>query len=270
MASPFVSLVIPAYNEDARIIPTLEKVVAYLSRQPYSWEVLVVDDGSTDETAMLVGSWAATHAGVRLETIPHEGKGSAVRHGMLAATGGYRFMCDADLAMPVDWLPAFLERMSEGYDIVIGSRQIAGAKRFDEPAVRHIMGRVFNWLIRLLTVRAFQDTQCGFKCFRGDAADDLFGSQRTRGFGFDVEILYLALKRKMHILEMPIHWYYQRASKVRAGVDSFLMMRDAALVRWRDLLGRYEAKPLSRDSARPSESPKGPDSERSAPGRTQR
>ena len=222
----------------------------HLSAQSYRWEVLVVDDGSSDGTKALASEWAQAQPGVRLETIPHAGKGAAVRHGMLAATGELRFMCDADLAMPIDGLPAFLERMDAGYDVVIGSRQIAGARRFNEPAVRHVLGRIFNWVVRLLGVGGFQDTQCGFKCFRGEAAERLFGLQRTKGFGFDVEILYLARKTGLRVLEMPIEWHHHRASKVRAGLDSFLMLRDTLLVRWRALLGRYDTGPVAGTEAK--------------------
>ena len=241
MARPFLSVVIPAFNEQIRIVSTLEKMVAYLSAQHYTWEVLVVDDGSSDDTAALVRQWMSNNEGVRLKALPHRGKGWAVKHGMLAATGEYRFMCDADLAMPIEHLETFMNRMAEGYDIVIGSRQIAGARRFGETAIRHFMGRVFNWSVKLIAVGEFQDTQCGFKCFRGEAADELFQLQRTRGWGFDVEILYLALKKRMRVLEMPIDWYHQEASKVKPGVDAFLMIRDTILVRWRALRGKYRA-----------------------------
>ena len=242
LTKPFLSIIIPAFNEEARILTTLEKVVDYLSDQSYSWEVLVVDDGSSDSTAALVNQWAQTHQGVGLETIPHSGKGWAVKHGMLTATGEYRFMCDADLAMPIETTEGFLKEMREGYDIVIGSRQISGARRFNEPAIRHLMGRFFNWAVRLLAVGPFQDTQCGFKCFRGEIAAELFASQRTKGFGFDVEILYVALKREMRVKEIPIDWYHQTVSKLRPGVDSFLMLRDTLLVRWNDLSGRYGSR----------------------------
>ena len=241
MGRPFISVIIPAFNEEARIVPALAKVVAYLDSRPFSWEVVVVDDGSSDGTASLVNRWSRTHEGVRGETIPHSGKGWAVRHGMLAAEGRYRFMCDADLAMPIEGLGAFIGRMDEGFDVVIGSREIEGARRFNEPTTRHIMGRMFNWSIRLLAVASFEDTQCGFKGFRGDVADDLFAMQKTKGFGFDVEILYLARKkRELRILEMPIDWYHKSGSKVRTGIDSFLMLRDAMLVRWRDISGGYD------------------------------
>ena len=240
MERPFISIVIPAYNEGTRIGPTLEKIVDFLSGQPYVWEVIVVDDGSSDDTADVANNWVVAHDRVRSETIPHAGKGWAVRHGMLSATGQYRFMCDADLAMPIEWLQVFLERMEEGHYIVAGSRQIAGARRFDESILRHAMGRIFNWSVRLVAVGGFQDTQCGFKCFRGEVADELFGLQRTRGFGFDVEILYLASKkRSMSVLEMPIDWYHQKSSRVSAVADSFLMLRDAILVRVRDAFGGY-------------------------------
>ena len=238
MATPFLSIVIPAFNESERIAYTLDKVVSYLSSQSYSWEVLVVDDGSSDDTAAVASEWA--HASeseqrVHVETIPHGGKGWAVKRGMLAASGRYRFMCDADLAMPIEQLGAFLDRMEEGYDIVIGSRQMTGARRFDEPVGRHIMGRAFNWSVRLLAVSGFEDTQCGFKCFRGEVAEELFARQRTKGFGFDVEVLYLAAKNGLRVLEMPIDWYHQSSSKVRPFVDSFLMLRDTAFVRLRGM-----------------------------------
>ena len=240
MERPFISIVIPAYNEGMRIGPTLEKIVSFLSDQPYEWEVLVVDDGSSDDTAAVVNTWVQTRDEVRGETIPHAGKGWAVRHGMLSVTGQYRFMFDADLAMPIEWLPRFLERMDEGYDVVAGSRQIAGSRRFDESIFRHVMGRIFNWSVRLVAVRGFQDTQCGFKCFRGEVAEELFRLQMTRGFGFDVEILYLASEmRSMSVLEMPIDWFHHRSSRVRAVADSLLMLRDAIMVRVRGAFGGY-------------------------------
>ena len=250
MGSLFLSVIIPAFNEEARIVPTLEKATAYLSLQRYSWEVVVVDDGSSDRTPQLVADWTRAHEGVRLLTVPHAGKGWAIRHGMLASRGKYKFMCDADLAMPIEGLAEFVEKMDKGRDIVIGSRQIAGARRFNEPVIRHAMGRVFNRCVRLLAVGAFQDTQCGFKCFRSEVTDELFEAQRTRGFGFDVEVLYLALKRGLQVLEIPIDWYHQKATKLRPLVDSSLMLRDTIIVRGRDLRGEYatpaeEARPTT-------------------------
>lgn len=239
LAKPFLSIVIPAFNEERRIGPTLESLVGYLGRQPYAWEVLVVDDGSSDGTLSESAKWSQKDERVRIEAGVHAGKGWAVRRGMLAATGEYRFMCDADLAMPIEQLGTFLDRMTDGYHIVVGSRQIAGARRFNEAAGRHLRGRVFNWTVRLLAVRGFDDTQCGFKCFRGDVADELFMLQRAKGLGFDVEILFLALKKDMRVLEIPIDWYHQRESKVRPVMDSLSMLREPMLVRLRDLSGKY-------------------------------
>ena len=239
MATPFLSVVIPAFNEEERIASTLGDIVGYLRAQPYTWEVLVVDDGSSDQTATVVSSWATSEERVRVETVTHGGKGWAVKRGMQSATGQYRFMCDADLAMPIEQLGVFLQYMEDGYDIVIGSRQIAGARRIGEPVARHVMGRVFNWAVRLLALSGFEDTQCGFKCFRGEVADELFSRQRTRGFGFDVEILYMAKNKGMRIVEIPIEWYHQDSSKVRPLVDSFSMLRDTAMLRLRDAGGRY-------------------------------
>ena len=239
MGQPFLSVVIPAFNEDSRIGPTLDRVVSYLGRQDYSWEVLVVDDGSTDGTSEIADEWAHEVRGVRLERVPHGGKGWAVKNGMLAAKGEYRFMCDADLAMPIEQLGVFIDRITNGHDIVIGSRQISGARRYDEPLGRHIMGRVFNRTVSLLAVRGFADTQCGFKCFRGDVADELFALQQSKGFGFDVELLYVAHKRGLSVLEIPIDWYHQQSSKVRPVVDSMAMVLDTLSVRLRDVQGRY-------------------------------
>ena len=239
MTEPFLSVVIPAYNEEPRIGATLEKVTGYLRRQQYSWELLVVDDGSSDGTAALATRWAGNDERVRVETVPHGGKGWAVKHGMLATVGQYRFMCDADMAMPIEQLEAFLDRMEEGYDIVIGSRQKKGARRVNEPILRHVIGRVFNWTVRLLTVRDFQDTQCGYKCFRDHVAEELFNLQRTRGWAFDVEVLYVATKRKMRVLEMPIEWHYRPSSKLRPHADSFSMLRDIIMLRLRDAAGKY-------------------------------
>lgn len=238
--NPLLSVIVPAFNEQGRIPSTLKALQTYLGSQSYDWEIIVVDDGGTDGTAEIVGELAVEGSGVRIEKIPHGGKGSAVRHGMLAAGGAYRFMCDADLAMPIEQLPEFLKRMDDGYDIVIGSREAEGARRFGEPPARHFVGRVFNSFVGLAAVRGFRDTQCGFKCFRGEVAEQLFPLQRTNGFAFDVEILYLALNRGLRVLELPVDWYYQQSSRVRVAVDSFRMFRDTLGVRYNDLRGRYD------------------------------
>ena len=239
MAKPFLSVIVPAYNEERRIGPTLEKLVGYLTLCPFRWEVLVVDNGSDDATATVVEAWASEVPQVRLESLPTAGKGLAVRHGMLRTTGEFRFMCDADMSMPVEHLDDFLQRMAEGYDIVIGSRQTEGARRFGEPLIRHLMGRVFNWVVRLVAVGGFEDTQCGFKMFRGEVADQIFPMQRATGFGFDVEVLFIAKQRGASILEMPIDWHHEPSSKISPVADSVRMVMDAVLTRWRGLIGAY-------------------------------
>ena len=253
MPSPLLSVVIPAYNEEAGIVSCLERVTEYLADQELDWEVIVVDDGSSDGTADVVDEWARGRAGVRLESVPHGGKGRAVRHGMLAATGLYRFMCDADLSMPIEQIERFLERMREGYDVVVGSRQVPEAQRSNETWMRHVMGRLFNWSVRLLVLRGFEDTQCGFKCFRGEVADDLFGRQRTTGLAFDVEVLYAAVKRGYRTIEIPIVWRHRRDSRVRVGVDSIGMLADTFKIRWRgvpaDALRRVPPGPGAAGSA---------------------
>ena len=237
---PHLSVVIPAFNEEDRIGPTLDALVGYLEAQPYSREIVVVDDGSSDGTVGVVERREGRpETPVRVESIPHAGKGWAVRHGMLSSGGRYRFMCDADLAMPVHHLRDFLSCMDEGYDVVIGSRQIEGARRYGEGMARHFRGRVFNWVVRLVAVGGFQDTQCGFKCFRGEVAEDLFGRQVTRGWGFDVEILYLATRRRLSVLEMPIDWHHQKLSRVGSLLEPFSMLRDALAVRIRAARGLY-------------------------------
>lgn len=234
----YLSIIVPAYNEEARIDDSLRKLIAYLSSQDYSWEVLVADDGSADATASLVEAHS-TDERVRLLQLPHRGKGGAVKAGMLQAKGRYRMMCDADLAMPVEWIAGFVEAMERGHDVIIGSRQIQGARRFDEPASRHLMGRLFNWCVRLVAVSNFQDTQCGFKCFSAEAAERLFPLQRSTGFGFDVEILFLASRAGLDVIETPIDWYHQPNSKVRPVIDAALMLKDALAIRLNSALGRY-------------------------------
>lgn len=220
-------------------MPTLKRVTDYLARQGFSAEVVVVDDGSTDATVQLVAKFAAGSAAVHLLRNPHQGKGAAVKAGMLRATGEYRFLCDADLSMPIEELAKFLAPSAANYDIAIGSREIAGAHRYNEPSYRHLMGRIFNLIVRLLVVGGIQDTQCGFKCFRGPAADVLFPVQRSQGFGFDVEILFLAQRRGMRIVEIPIEWYHEKESKVSPLRDTLAMLRDVLAVRWNSMVGRY-------------------------------
>ena len=233
MPQPFLSVVIPAFNEEQRISDTLSQVVEYLMARDYAWEIVVADDGSHDHTGQLVDRVISEHPNVRVLRLPHRGKGWAVKNGMLAAQGEYRLLCDADLSVPIAQVERLLPPLGPGSDIVLGSREAPGAARIGEPARRHVMGRVFNLLLSRLVEPGLADTQCGFKCFRGEAAQDLFQRQTMDGFAFDVELLYLSRKRGLTSAEVGVDWYYRSESKVRPVRDSLAMTLDLLKIRWR-------------------------------------
>jgi dolichyl-phosphate beta-glucosyltransferase len=233
-------VVIPAYNEERRLPATLEKLQAYLARQSFPYDIWVVDNASTDRTPDLVREFARRAPTIRLVQIPDRGKGIAVRTGMLQAGGRYRFLCDADLSMPVEEFERFYPPRLNDADVAIGSREAAGARRFDEPPYRHYTGRVFSLAVKLLILRGFEDTQCGFKCFRDAAAKDLFSRQRFNGWSFDVEVLYLARRRGYRIREVPISWHYQTDSRIRLLDDSLRMFFDLLRIRWNGMRGVYD------------------------------
>ena len=241
MVEVFLSIVIPAYNEERRLPGTLEAIADHLKGQAYTAEIIVVENGSTDRTADVVREFARQHPAARLLISPRRGKGLAVMVGMLAARGAYRFLCDADLSMPIEELVRFVPPALEGYGVAIGSREALGARRYDEPLYRHIMGRVFNGLVKLVAVPGLEDTQAGFKCFTAAVAQDVFTFQTMEGFGFDVEVLFIARKRGYRIVEVPIQWYYRADSRVRVVSDTLRMFRDVLMVRWNNLRGIYGA-----------------------------
>jgi dolichyl-phosphate beta-glucosyltransferase len=240
MERPFLSIVVPAYNEERRLPQTLPRIVEFLKAQDYPGEVIVVDDGSADTTASVVEGIALEAPMVKLIRNEHRGKGYAVKTGVMAAQGDHVFLCDADLSMPIEEVANFLPPALEEYDVAIGSREVEGARRYDEPGLRHLMGRVFNTLVRLLAVRGFQDTQAGFKCFTREAAREVFPYQTMDGWGFDVEILFIAQKRGYRIVEVPINWYYMTNSRVSPVGDSIRMFREILQVRMNDWRGLYE------------------------------
>ena len=239
MGLPFLSVVVPAFNEEGRIARTISQVLAELERLAVDAELIVVDDGSTDRTASRVADAALADARVTLVRAGHAGKGAAVRRGMLAARGTWRFLADADLSMPISELARFLDAAQRGDgDIFVGSREAAGARRIGEPWVRHAIGRVFNWMVKIVVLRGIDDTQCGFKLFSARAAQALFPLQQLEGFGFDVEILFLARRAGLAIREIPVTWVYGRESKVNvaSGARGFL---DLLAVRWNQVRGAY-------------------------------
>ena len=212
-----------------------------MAKQSYQAEVIVVENGSADRTADVVREFAqrAEHSNIQLIQETQRGKGIAVRRGMLAAQGGYRFMCDADLSMPIEEVNKFLPPALEGYDVAMASREAPGARRYNEPPYRHIGGRVINFLIRVLAVRDFQDTQCGFKSFSAAAALDLFSVQQLDGLSFDVEVLYIAQQRGYKIVEVPINWYFSSESRVRLVQDTLRVISDLFQVRRNYQRGQY-------------------------------
>lgn len=234
-----LTIVIPAYNEGRRLPATLTALHDFLRLQPYSSEVLVVENGSTDDTAQIVERFAPSLPGLRLLQLSERGKGRAVQAGVLEARGEIILLCDADLSMPVTEIPRFLQTMESGCDVVVGSREGAGAIRYGEPRRRHIMGRVFNLIVQLLAVPSLDDTQCGFKAFSAAPARELFRRQTLTGWAFDVEILYLARKLEYRIRELPIEWHYNNDSRVRPFHDTVDMLGEIARVRVNDLAGVY-------------------------------
>ncbi len=230
-----LSLIVPVYNEERRLPATLDTIFDFLDSQAYTAEVLVVENGSQDNTIQIAEAFEASHANYRLLIEQRRGKGLAVRRGMLEARGEYRFICDADLSMPITEVNRFLPPQLDDFDIAIASRELPGAIRYGEPVYRHLIGRVFNHVVRAVAVPGFQDTQCGFKCFRAAVAEDLFGVQQLEGMGFDVEILFVGTKRGYKIVEVPIPWYYDPDSRVRLAQDSLAMFRDLFRIRrnWR-------------------------------------
>ena len=239
MSTPFLSLIFPAHNEEDRLPETLKQVVEFAGKQTYPIEVLVVENGSMDKTFQIARDFAVQHPQVRVLQNDQSGKGRAVKQGMLAAQGDYRFMCDVDLSMPVDEINRFLPPALEGYDIAIASRETPGAVRLGEPYYRHIVGRIYNGLIRILALPGLQDTQCGFKCFTGEVAEDLFQRQTLTGWSFDVEILFIARLLGYKVIEIPIHWYYNPHSKISVVRDSFKMGVDLLTIRLNAIRGVY-------------------------------
>lgn len=240
---PFLSIIIPAHNEEQRLPASLEQIFAFLQTQAYSSEVLVVENGSSDRTLEIAQSYSRRFLQLKVLQCDQRGKGVAVRQGMLTACGEYRFMCDADLSMPIEQLANFLPPRLTNFDLAIASREAAGAVRYNEPPYRHWGGRAINLMVRLLLLPGLHDTQCGFKCFRAEVAKDLFALQTLPGWSFDLEILYLARRRGYRLVEVPIHWYHSPESKLSVWRDAFQMMVDIFTIRRNARRGLYERLP---------------------------
>jgi dolichyl-phosphate beta-glucosyltransferase len=239
MPNPFLSIIIPAHNEERRLPQTLEQVVHFAASQSFETEVLVIENASIDRTLDVGNEYASRHPMVRVLHEDQPGKGRAVQKGMLVATGAYRFFADADFSMPPAEIVRFIPPVVD-VPVAIASREAPGAVRYNEPFYRHITGRVFNSLIRMLVLPSLNDTQCGFKMFRADVAENLFHSQTLMGWSFDVELLYIASRRGYPILEIPIPWYFNPESKVNVFRDSWRMFLDLLTIRHNGRKGLYD------------------------------
>jgi dolichyl-phosphate beta-glucosyltransferase len=240
MFSPLLSIIIPAYNEEQRLPATLQTIHAFLKKQSYAAEVLVVENGSSDRTLNLAQEATKTMKEVKALHSEARGKGIAVKLGMQAAKGDYRFICDVDLSMPIEEVNQFIPPLLQDSAVAIASREAPGAVRYGEPFYRHFIGRVFNLMVRLFALPGLHDTQCGFKCFRSDVAEKVFPRMTIIGWTFDVEALVIARRLGYQIEEVPIPWYYNPNSKVRVGRDSLTMARDLLVIRWNILRGIYD------------------------------
>jgi dolichyl-phosphate beta-glucosyltransferase len=243
LSPPFLSVVVPAFNEEGRIASFIERMRQELADLVPTWEILVADDGSLDRTREVVQEIAAADPRVRLVALPHRGKGEAVRRGLQAARGAWRFMADADLAMPPDNLRRFLALTGEDSQaaLIIGSREAPGSERIDEPWLRHVIGRFFNWVVRLFAVPVITDTQCGFKLFSAHAVETICPHLTIVGFAFDVEMLALARRAGLPIREVGIIWRGRQDSRVAVGRGAAAFV-DVLRIRWRLWRGAYPAQ----------------------------
>jgi glycosyltransferase involved in cell wall biosynthesis len=247
---PASSIVIPAYNESARIDAALREVVGCIRAQRWNAEVIVVNDGSTDTTARQVLDFSMSAPEVRLLENPgNHGKGYSVRHGLLQARGEIVMFTDADLSAPIREAELLFAAIGEGADIAIGSRWLERSRQTHrQPFYRQFFGRCFNLITRTIMGLRFHDTQCGFKAFTREAAQTVFQLQTIEGWGFDPEILFIASKRGLRIVEVPVTWGHDERSRISYLRDGFQMLREIAIIRWNALTGRYNGpvRPIER------------------------
>ena len=250
---PALSIVIPAYNESARIDRALREVVDCIRGEGWNAEVIVVNDGSTDSTARQVLEFAAHSPEVHLLENPgNRGKGYSVRSGLLHAQGEIVMFTDADLSAPIHEATRLIAAIKSGADIAIGSRWLDRARQVHrQPLYRQFFGRCFNLITRTLMGLKFHDTQCGFKAFTRSAAQTVFQLQTIEGWGFDPEILFIARKRHLRVEEVSVTWGHDERSRISYLRDGFHMLREMMIIRWNMLLGRYDGaiQPIERPTS---------------------
>jgi glycosyltransferase involved in cell wall biosynthesis len=242
LASPRLSIVIPAYNESARIESTLVRVLGCIEKHKWDAEVLVVDDGSTDRTVAIIQQWMARNRRLHLIKNPgNRGKGYSVRNGLLQAKGQIVLFTDADLSAPIEEGERLFEAIDAGADVAIGSRWLDKQKQtVHQPLYRRFFGRCFNWVTRKVIGLPFKDTQCGFKAFKRDAAQTIFRLQTIERWGFDPEILFIARKLKYVITEVPVTWGHDERSRISYLKDGTKMLEEMYEIRVNSLRGRYD------------------------------
>ena len=243
MTTPDLSIIIPAYNEEALIASTLDGLQTYLSARPEQFEIIVVDDGSQDKTVASIRAWKNRN-GTELHLLVNEknmGKGFSIRRGVLESRGRYLIFIDADLPYELNAIDDFLKALRSGCDLAIGSRVLPGSEVRGVPALRYAAGQVFSWMVQALLFRGLPDTQCGFKSFKSAAAKEIFRRLTISGFGFDVELLFVARKLKFAIRPVAVHMIEHRhRSRVRLFIDSLKMFANLFMVRWMDWQGKYD------------------------------
>lgn len=243
MTSPELSIIIPAYNEEALITSTLDSLKMYLSARSDAYEIIVVDDGSQDKTAVCIKDWKKINA-MDLHLLINEqnmGKGFSIQRGVMQSRGRYIIFIDADLPYELYAIDDFLKALQNGYDLAIGSRVLPGSQVKGVPIVRYISGQIFSWMVQAVLFSGLPDTQCGFKSFKSVAAKEIFRRLTIDGFGFDVEMLFVARKLKLAIQPIPVQMIdHRHRSRVRLVIDSFKMFANLFMVRWNDLQGKYE------------------------------
>jgi dolichyl-phosphate beta-glucosyltransferase len=241
---PSLSIVIPAYNESERLGPTLDRVLTFICRHPWDAEIMVVNDGSKDQTSAIVRDYAQKSGGIvrLIENPGNRGKGYSVRNGVLNSSGDIILFTDADLSAPIEEAPKLMEALDEGADIAIGSRWARSELQTQRQSVaRQVLGRVFNGLLRVLLNLDFKDTQCGFKAFRRDAARAVFPMQRIERWGFDPEILFLAQRLGFRVAEVPVRWGHDTRTRINPLMDGSRMVGEMIRIRWYSLTHKYSA-----------------------------
>jgi dolichyl-phosphate beta-glucosyltransferase len=242
MTLPELSIIIPAYNEEALITTTLDGLKTYLSTHAETYEIIVVDDGSEDKTALCIQDWMQIHQ-VDLHLFVNEqnmGKGFSIQRGVRESRGNFIIFIDADLPYELYAIDSFLKALRNGYDLAIGSRVLPGSQVKGVPVIRYVSGQIFSWMVQAVLFSGLPDTQCGFKSFKSVAAKEIFRRLTIGGFGFDVEMLFVARKLKLAIQPVPVQMIdHRHRSRVRLIVDSFRMFANLFMVRWNDLQGKY-------------------------------